>query len=816
MKRTSPPQTLLPPTMPLAGRRRRRKAAAPWPLPAWVWPRASTAKTVRRQLRRVSFAILCICLLEAVVWASATASSVGGGGVADDGAQRIFEEKVSRFQATFGSAQACGGEAGHEASTDNINIHCSNGNNSSALAGAAEAQAQTSRSAVETGGVRSNSRRDALSSASAAAGGQASGQRRVGRRALAPRHGGHKKSSKKGGDELLPALGLLLLWGAAVAAGTAQRGRASGCMRSALVLGVVVLACSLGTVAAAGDTNVADGNSDGHGDATAPPDAPDDYYSRSSFYRACVCGMLLVLLTGPLAVLSSILAPVWAIICPPPLNPRPPRWAVLFPALRGKFNLEAMGPVECLRQAYNSCGEIFRIHLPFQPVTFLIGPRACEFWFKQPNDVFNPAGAYRAFMKPVFGPRVVYDAPWERMASQLRFVKHGLSHEMMTQHPAKLVREITEYCDAEEAGWLAQGEVELYHMTSELIINTASRCILGDEIRDTVHKEFAGLYMALEQGISHLSFFAPWLPTAAHRKRDAARAALSRLFTPIIQARRKRTEKSKKGTSVGSGDVERPNDFLQVLVDGEYRDGTKPDDEAIVGLLVAALFGGQHTSNITTSWLLMMITDPKNQRTGTATDKPPLLSRLLAEQEAVKATHGDKITFAALQDMPLLDNCVKETLRLFPPLIVLMRKVLTPVAYTMEDGMNYTIPKGDIVCISAAVQNRLPELFTDPHSFNPDRHGGTYPGALGTEAAETACRGVQLVDNKSKWIPFGGGRHACVGRYFAFMQIKTIVSIFLARYELEWRDPGWKPNIDFTQIVATPPPCPVKIKARKK
>ena len=105
-------------------------------------------------------------------------------------------------------------------------------------------------------------------------------------------------------------------------------------------------------------------------------------------------------------------------------------------------------------------------------------------------------------------------------------------------------------------------------------------------------------------------------------------------------------------------------------------------------------------------------------------------------------------------------NCVKETLRLFPPLIVLMRKVLTPVAYTMEDGMNYTIPKGDIVCISAAVQNRLPELFTDPHSFNPDRHGGTYPGALGTEAAETACRGVQLVDNKSKWIPFGGGRHA--------------------------------------------------------
>ena len=60
-------------------------------------------------------------------------------------------------------------------------------------------------------------------------------------------------------------------------------------------------------------------------------------------------------------------------------------------------------------------------------------------------------------------------------------------------------------------------------MTSEMIINTASRCILGDEIRDTVHKEFAEYYTDLERGISHLSFFASWLPTPAHRKRDVAR-----------------------------------------------------------------------------------------------------------------------------------------------------------------------------------------------------------------------------------------------------------------------------------------------------
>ena len=52
-------------------------------------------------------------------------------------------------------------------------------------------------------------------------------------------------------------------------------------------------------------------------------------------------------------------------------------------------------------------------------------------------------------MKPVFGPRVIYDAPWEKMASQLRFVKYGLAgHDAPAL--AKLVREVREYCQAEQ------------------------------------------------------------------------------------------------------------------------------------------------------------------------------------------------------------------------------------------------------------------------------------------------------------------------------------------------------------------------------
>jgi hypothetical protein len=58
----------------------------------------------------------------------------------------------------------------------------------------------------------------------------------------------------------------------------------------------------------------------------------------------------------------------------------------------------------------------------------------------------------------------------------------------------------------------------------------------------------------------------------------------------------------------------------------------------------------------------------------------------------------------------------------------------------------------------------------------------------------------------------GGARALC--SYFAFLQIKTIASLLIRQYEFEYADPSWKPRVDFSQIVATPPPCPLKIKRR--
>jgi sterol 14alpha-demethylase len=46
------------------------------------------------------------------------------------------------------------------------------------------------------------------------------------------------------------------------------------------------------------------------------------------------------------------------------------------------------------------------------------------------------------------------------------------------------------------------------------------------------------LYHDLDKGITPLSFFFPNLPTANHKKRDAAREKMVELFGDVIRARR--------------------------------------------------------------------------------------------------------------------------------------------------------------------------------------------------------------------------------------------------------------------------------------
>lgn len=188
------------------------------------------------------------------------------------------------------------------------------------------------------------------------------------------------------------------------------------------------------------------------------------------------------------------------------------------------------------------------------------------------------------------------------------------------------------------------------------------------------------------------------------------------------------------------------------------------DDYQVVGLLLAALFAGQHTSSITTTWTIMNLLHNPTEYTR-AMDE---VTRTFGPNPA--DTRAETFNFDALQSMDYLFNVVKESLRLSPPLIMLMRKAEVPL-----EVCGYTVPKGNLVFTSPAVSMNLPNsspdcCFKDADKFDPDRYLPPRSEDKGRPFAFSA---------------FGGGRHGCLGEMFGFLQVKAVASMILRQFELE-------------------------------
>lgn len=69
------------------------------------------------------------------------------------------------------------------------------------------------------------------------------------------------------------------------------------------------------------------------------------------------------------------------------------------------------------------------------------------------------------------------------------------------------------------------------------------------------------------------------------------------------------------------------------------------------------------------------------------------LEAAVQEQQQVVSKHGDRLDMEVLGEMEVLQRNISEALRLFPPLILLMRQVKRAFSVTTRLGQHYVIPK---------------------------------------------------------------------------------------------------------------------------
>jgi sterol 14-demethylase len=423
-------------------------------------------------------------------------------------------------------------------------------------------------------------------------------------------------------------------------------------------------------------------------------------------------------------------------------------------------------PIGLMRRVRDECGDVGLFQLAGKQVVLLSGAEANEFFFRASDDDLDQAEAY-PFMTPIFGKGVVFDASPERRKEMLH--NAALRGEQMKGHATTIEREVRRMI----AGWGDTGEIDLLDFFAELTIYTSTACLIGKKFREQLDYRFARLYHELERGTDPLCYVDPYLPIESFRRRDEARKALVALVQEIMDNRAANPPADKSD-----------RDMLDVLITVKDDEGNpRFSADEITGMFISMMFAGHHTSSGTAAWTLIELMR-----------HPEVYAGVIKELDELYAD-GQPVNFHALRQIPRLENVLKETLRLHPPLIILMR-----VAKGEFEVKGYPVHAGDLVAASPAVSNRIPEDFPDPDDFLPERYDEP--------------RQEDLI-NRWTWIPFGAGRHRCVGAAFATMQIKAIFSVLLREYEFEMTQPSESYRNDHSKMVVQLAQ-PAKVRYRRR
>ncbi|KAI3822680.1 hypothetical protein L1987_10275 [Smallanthus sonchifolius] len=177
-----------------------------------------------------------------------------------------------------------------------------------------------------------------------------------------------------------------------------------------------------------------------------------------------------------------------------------------------------------------------------------------------------------------------------------------------------------------------------------------------------------------------------------------------------------------------------------------------------VKAIILDMFGaGTDTSSATVEWAISELIRC-----------PRAMKKLQAElRQALKGK--ERIKEEDIQDLPYLNLVVRETLRLHPPLpLVMPRECRQPMNLAGYDIANKTK-----LIVNVFAINRDPEYWKDAESFIPERF----------ENSNTTIMGANY-----EYLPFGAGRRMCPGSVLGLANVQLPVAHIL--YYFDWKLPN--------------------------
>jgi sterol 14alpha-demethylase len=420
-------------------------------------------------------------------------------------------------------------------------------------------------------------------------------------------------------------------------------------------------------------------------------------------------------------------------------HPSPPAVSGAMPLIGHLLEFKR-DPLALIRRGAREHGKIFSVLLGPKRVYFMIGPEMNTEFFAESDKKLSVRAAYK-FLGAMFSERTIMAADEVDYKHQRALLAPMLGNKRIGSHFKAMLIETQQWLDRRGGAGRFDAITEFEHLTMHII----AHALLGDDFRRHMGEDFYATMRDLELGIDPV--LPPRLPIPRFIRRDRAKRKLQRLVGGLVEERR--------AAAPGTYD-----DSFQMMVKLPDVDGQPMSVELITNIILWLIHAGHETTSSHLSWVLIQLLQ-----------HPDYLAR-------IKAALPAEITLDSIRGSGLLHQAIQETERKSSPSIALPRITTQPY----EVG-GYVIPAGKLVFISPTASHMLPEIFTSPDSYDPDRFSA---GRAEDRKAKNALVG------------FGGGRHKCWGVDFAYVEMAVVITMLLQHYDVQLLTPD--PKMVYVQI----------------
>lgn len=195
--------------------------------------------------------------------------------------------------------------------------------------------------------------------------------------------------------------------------------------------------------------------------------------------------------------------------------------------------------------------------------------------------------------------------------------------------------------------------------------------------------------------------------------------------------------------------------FLDLMIETSHFNPNKISNEEIKQQVDTIMFEGHDTTAAGSSFALCML--------GCHQD---VQDKVYAEQKAIFGDSLRDATFADTIEMKYLERVIFETLRLYPPVPIIARKINKDLKLASQ---NLTIPADTTVVIGTFRIHRRPDIYQNADKFDPDNF-------LPERAANR---------HYYSFIPFSAGPRSCVGRKYAMLKLKVLLSTIVRNFHVK-------------------------------